>query len=94
MKIQPEEVVAMLSKPELQDMLSARGNEIVDTILEALYEKINRAEMPVRVCPKCGGATAVIETRGTSDELVRRRRKCVCCGYRFSTVETFVMSRK
>ena len=89
-----EEVVAMLSKPELQTMLSDRGNAVVDVILEALYERINREEMPVRICPKCSGETIVIESRGTADELMRRRRKCVDCGYRFSTVETFFMWRK
>lgn len=40
----------------------------------------------IKRCEKCGGATAVINSR---DEFgyVRRRRKCSSCGYRYSTVE-------
>ncbi len=38
-------------------------------------------------CPYCGGQEArVIDTRGL-DEGVRRRRKCLACGSRFTTYE-------
>jgi len=38
-------------------------------------------------CPYCGGQEArVIDTRGL-DEGVRRRRKCLACGARFTTYE-------
>lgn len=38
-------------------------------------------------CPYCGGQEArVIDTRGL-DEAVRRRRKCLACGARFTTYE-------
>lgn len=33
-------------------------------------------------CPKCFGATQVLETRDT-----RRRRRCLGCGQRFTTLE-------
>ncbi len=38
-------------------------------------------------CPKCGGDTAVIDSRLTTYNRIRRRRKCKECGYRFSTLE-------
>lgn len=44
MKISPEEVVELLSDPKLDGLLSARGNAVVDTILDALYEQIERRE--------------------------------------------------
>jgi transcriptional repressor NrdR len=38
-------------------------------------------------CPYCGGQEArVIDSRGL-DEGVRRRRKCLTCGFRFTTYE-------
>ncbi|MFU8796301.1 MAG: transcriptional regulator NrdR [Dehalococcoidia bacterium] len=38
-------------------------------------------------CPYCGGQEArVIDSRGL-DEVVRRRRKCLTCGFRFTTYE-------
>jgi len=38
-------------------------------------------------CPYCGGQEArVIDSRGL-DEMVRRRRKCLACGARFTTHE-------
>lgn len=39
-------------------------------------------------CPTCGGATCVIDTRASKEE-VRRRRKCLKkrCGHRFTTYE-------
>jgi len=40
-------------------------------------------------CPGCGETTCVIETRHTSDgKAIKRRRKCMVCGYRKTTVET------
>lgn len=44
--------------------------------------------MPVwqRMRHECGADTAVIETRERGDAIYRRR-KCVLCGERFSTVE-------
>lgn len=33
-------------------------------------------------CPKCNGSTKVADRRG-----VRRRRECLSCGHRFSTIE-------
>lgn len=38
-------------------------------------------------CPVCGEKTKTIETRHPDPEVVRRRRECLACGYRFSTVE-------
>lgn len=39
------------------------------------------------MCPECGGDTKVVETRFGIDDLRCRRRECLECGCRFSTVE-------
>jgi len=40
-------------------------------------------------CPKCRGKTDVINSRLNLDyNVVRRRRKCLKCGYRFTTYES------
>lgn len=38
-------------------------------------------------CPDCKIPTQVIDTRGTGDNEVRRRRKCSVCNKRFTTYE-------
>ncbi len=38
-------------------------------------------------CPTCGGGTRVIDSRGTDDGAIRRRRECVECDFRFTTFE-------
>ena len=38
-------------------------------------------------CPVCGGKTKVTDTSYPDCESVRRRRKCVDCGYKFNTIE-------
>ena len=38
-------------------------------------------------CPECGGHTDVIDSRITTNGYVRRRRKCLYCGNRYSSVE-------
>lgn len=37
-------------------------------------------------CPVCGGQLIVIDSRPSEDSIYRRR-KCVECGHRFSTIE-------
>jgi transcriptional regulator NrdR family protein len=37
-------------------------------------------------CPKCDAATHVLDTR----QKTKRRRECLSCGHRFSTVEVVV----
>lgn len=37
-------------------------------------------------CPKCNEKTKVIESITDEDSTIRRR-ECLACGYRFSTVE-------
>ena len=37
-------------------------------------------------CPNCNGKTKVIESITEEDSTIRRR-ECITCGYRFSTVE-------
>jgi len=39
------------------------------------------------LCPKCKGKTIVIDSRRNPKNQVRRRRKCIKCSNRFSTVE-------
>lgn len=42
----------------------------------------------VKDCPKCGGNTNVINTRGTrTDGIVIRLRKCFGCDHQFETSE-------
>ena len=38
------------------------------------------------ICPKCGADTIVVDSR-RSDANIKRRRKCLRCGNRFSTME-------
>lgn len=38
------------------------------------------------LCPVCGGKTEVTDSRSDC-ESVRRKRKCMDCGYKFNTVE-------
>lgn len=40
------------------------------------------------VCPKCGGATNVYNSRPYLCNSIMRRRECVECGSRFRTTET------
>jgi transcriptional repressor NrdR len=45
-------------------------------------------------CQKCKkGRTVVIDSR-TSGNSIRRRRKCLKCGYRFSTLEVLKEKKK
>lgn len=37
-------------------------------------------------CPKCNENTRVIDSKSDEDS-TERRRECLVCGYRFSTVE-------
>lgn len=37
-------------------------------------------------CPVCGGRVIVIDSRPSEDSIYRRRR-CIECDYRFSTIE-------
>ena len=47
--------------------------------------------MKAAVCPKCGDEhVQVLETSASATVIVRRRRECKQCGYRFSTVEITV----
>ncbi len=41
-------------------------------------------------CPKCSKKTKVVDSRLQSDQVVRRRRKCRKCGYRFTTWESIM----
>jgi transcriptional regulator NrdR family protein len=39
------------------------------------------------ICPKCSTDSAVLDSRPKADGVIKRRRKCKGCGYRWSTVE-------
>lgn len=43
-------------------------------------------------CPKCGGQCTVKDSRPSTviDNAIRRRRECLVCEHRFSTLETIV----
>ena len=38
-------------------------------------------------CPECNGHTEVVDSRITPKGYIRRRRKCLYCGCRFSSLE-------
>lgn len=38
-------------------------------------------------CPECSGATVVYKTDSLRSHALMRRRKCLCCSYRFKTLE-------
>ena len=38
-------------------------------------------------CQKCGHKTSVLEGRDRSDDTYRRRRECLECNHRFTTIE-------
>jgi hypothetical protein len=43
-------------------------------------------------CPNCGITTATIDSRDHSNgTAVRRRRECLGCGFRFTTMETVAL---
>ncbi len=42
--------------------------------------------MPVQTCDNCGEETRVIDSRH-GEHFIRRRRECMACKVRFSTVE-------
>ena len=45
-------------------------------------------------CPKCKGKTKVLDSRRKSDNNIRRRRECVKCSYRFSTIEILKIKKE
>ncbi len=47
-------------------------------------------------CPWCNGKTRTVETkpRGKPVKAVRRRRECVECGVRTTSIERFHLSKK
>lgn len=38
-------------------------------------------------CPECGSRTDVYDSRLNTQKLIRRRRGCRACGFRFATIE-------
>ena len=38
-------------------------------------------------CPKCGGKARTYDTRPKADNRNWRRKRCVACDYRFTTIE-------
>jgi hypothetical protein len=43
----------------------------------------------VKACPDCGGDTHITDRRGTAAG-IRRRRECLRCGHRYTTLEAMV----
>ena len=39
------------------------------------------------LCPKCNNKTHVYESKPKPNGTTKRRRQCLCCGFRFCTVE-------
>lgn len=46
------------------------------------------------MCPKCGSSQIIVNDSRSYPCYVRRRRDCLDCGYRFTTVEIFGRSKK
>lgn len=63
---------------------------IVSTLVKSSAHVLERAPMH---CPFCRDTDSkVVDSRGTEDgNAIRRRRECLSCGKRFSTVETVVL---
>ena len=38
-------------------------------------------------CSECSGESAVIDSRPSKTGIIRRRRQCLNCGYRWTTME-------
>jgi transcriptional repressor NrdR len=38
-------------------------------------------------CPKCKSDTKVKDSRSSANNTIRRRRACLSCGYKFTTLE-------
>lgn len=38
-------------------------------------------------CPKCGGKARTFDTRPKQDNTHWRRKQCLACGYKFTTIE-------
>lgn len=45
-------------------------------------------------CPWCGNSQTIVVDSRPTEYLVRRRRQCVECGGRFTTLEKIVKRRK
>lgn len=43
-------------------------------------------------CPKCTGATSVLETRSLAPDKTKRFRACTQCPHRFETVEMLLVA--
>jgi hypothetical protein len=41
-------------------------------------------------CPRCGSCTAVTDSRPSETLGIRRRRRCVACACRFTTMESVI----
>lgn len=46
------------------------------------------------ICPKCKQRTEVLETAQRDQPITRRRRRCIACYHRFTTIETLVGHEK
>lgn len=44
----------------------------------------------MRECPKCLGITTVLQTRENTNGETRRRRLCIKCKFRFTTIEVLL----
>ena len=40
-----------------------------------------------KYCPDCDGSTTITDSRLRPDGAIHRRRECLVCGFRFSTIE-------
>ena len=46
------------------------------------------------ICPKCHADSAVLDSRTKQHGIIRRRRQCKDCKYRWSTVEVLASETK
>ena len=51
----------------------------------SIHKKVDK----VKVCSRCGADSEVTESRVKPDGTVRRRRQCVECGFKWTTIEVY-----
>lgn len=61
-------------------MTAATGLDTLNVVFEDGIEHY-------MLCPKCKNETSVVDSRDIEDTVIRRRRECDNCNYRFTTYE-------
>lgn len=46
------------------------------------------------ICPRCKGEKDIVTNSRDRVFFIRRRRECLCCGFRYTTLELLAKDRK